>query len=97
MGWFPDLNSIHPGSTPEAPIGLIKKTSTRAFTTAVAAVGFTLTAVAGSIGPVLPLQDTYRRLPVAFIGLPASGGHRQTLFGIIGSEHRGAEENHLLE
>ena len=28
MGWSPGLNSIHPGSTSEAPIGLIKKTST---------------------------------------------------------------------
>ena len=29
MGWSPGLNSIHPGSTSEAPIGLIKKTSTK--------------------------------------------------------------------
>ena len=29
MGWSPGLKSIHPGSTSEAPIGLIKKTSTR--------------------------------------------------------------------
>ena len=28
MGWSSGLNSIHPGSTFEAPIGLIKKTST---------------------------------------------------------------------
>ena len=28
MGWSPGLNSIHPGSTSEAPIGLIKKTNT---------------------------------------------------------------------
>ena len=29
-------------------------------------------------------------------GLPASGGHRRNSFGIIWSEHRVAEENHLL-
>ena len=29
MGWSPGLKSIHPGSTSEAPIGLIKKTSTK--------------------------------------------------------------------
>ena len=28
MGWSPGLNSIRPGSTPEAPIGLLKKTNT---------------------------------------------------------------------
>ena len=29
MGWSPGLNSIHPGSTSEAPVGSIKKTSTK--------------------------------------------------------------------